>query len=159
MKSQSNNDLFGEADRLSDEGRHVEAIEIFLELAKSGDEHAMSRLAIIYCDGLGIKKNFDESMKWDLQAIAAGNISSMSNLALTYCQQRRFLEARHWFEQAVAAGDGDAALDLAKLLRVSKFEEDNVKLLLQTVIKSKFVTKGSIEEAKALLSEIVGQKN
>jgi uncharacterized protein len=159
MKSKNNNDLFDEADKLSEEGRHTEAFEIFLELAGSGDEHAMSRLAIIYCDGLGIEKNVDESIKWDLQAIAAGNIGSMSNLALTYCLQRRFLEARHWFEKAVAAGDGDAALDLAKLLQVSVFESDNVKFLLQTVIKSNFVTEGSVEEAKELLDQIEGLEN
>lgn len=154
MCSKKNDNLFDEADRLSEQGRHTEAFEIFLRLANDGNAYAMSRLAIIYCDGLGTKKDFDESIKWDLRAIDSGDIASMSNLALTLCQQRKFLEARNWFEKAIAAGDGDAALELAKLLQVSVLERENVKFLLKTTIESNFVTQASVEEAGALLAQI-----
>jgi TPR repeat protein len=154
MSSKKNDDLFNQADGLSEQGRHTEAFEIFLRLAQDGNTYAMSRLAIIYCDGLGTKKDFDESIKWDLRAIDSGYIASMSNLALTLCQQRKFLEARNWFEKAVAAGDGDAALELAKLLQVSVLESNNVKFLLKSVIESNFVTQASVEEARALLDQI-----
>lgn len=159
MSSKKDDDLFSQADDLSDQGRHAEAFEIFLRLASDGDKYAMSRLAIIYGDGLGTKKDTNESIKWDLRAIDSGDITSMSNLALTFCQQRKFAEARNWFEKAVAAGDGDAALELAKLLQVSLLERDNVRILLKTAIESNFVTQASVDEAMALLDQIERSEN
>ncbi len=154
MNSNLNEELFAKADYLSDQSHHLEAYEIFLKLAADGDKNAMSRLAIIYFDGLGVKKDFHESIKWDMRAIEAGDIVAMSNLALTYCSMREYKTAKYWFERATMAGDGDAALNLAKLLRVSDFEREKIKQLLQTTINSNFVTPDAVEEAKSLLELI-----
>jgi uncharacterized protein len=154
MNANDRDELFIEADRLSDLGDHKEALGIFVKLAENGNQHAMSRLAIIYCEGIGVEKNIEESIKWDLRAIDGGDIVAMSNLALTYCSLREFRQGRYWFERAVEAGYGDAAVELAKLLHVSDFEKVNVKKLLRLAINSQLITPGAVEEAVTLLYQL-----
>jgi TPR repeat protein len=135
------------ADKLLDLGLHNEALGILRSLAKNGNGAAMSRIALLYFEGHGVEKDFAESIKWDLAAIAAGYDTSMANLALTYCSLREYREARRWFERSVELGDGDSALELAKLLYVSDSEIENVKRLLDIAIDSDLITPASLEEA------------
>jgi uncharacterized protein len=136
-----------EADSLSDAGKHEEAFKHFSDMADAGDSSSMSRLAILYAEGLGVEKDLAESIRWDLRAIEAGDTASMNNLALTYCSIREFRKARYWFERAIATGDGDAALELARLLYVSDKELDEVRKLIAFVIECKHATLGAKEEA------------
>ena len=145
-------ELFMEAVRLSDVGRHKKALTLFLKLAENGNIGAMTRLGIIYCEELGTEIDYEESIKWDLRAIEAGDIVAMENLALTFCRQREFRKARYWFERAVSAGDGDAALELARLLHVSDHEKDNVLRFLNIAINSSSITPDSREKAEVLRS-------
>jgi TPR repeat protein len=141
--------VFDDADKLQELGSHKEALQIFTKLAEQGHGAAMSRIALIHFAGLGVAKDFDESVKWDLAAIKAGYDMSMGNLALTYCAMREYREARNWFERAVAAGDGDSALELAKLLHVSDTEIENVKQFIDVALNSTSITPDSFEQAEA----------
>ncbi len=136
-----------QADAFSEAGKHKEALKLFIEMASAGDSSSMSRLGIIYAEGLGVEKDIGESIRWDLRAIEAGDTASLNNLALTYCSIREFRKAKYWFERAVATGDGDAALELARLLYVSDKELDEVRKLITFVITCKHATPSAREEA------------
>jgi uncharacterized protein len=138
---------YEEAEKSFELGLHKEALSIFQELAENGSGAAMSRIALMYFEGHGVEKDFAESIKWDLAAIEAGYDTSMANLALTYCAVREYRAARHWFERSVEAGDGDSALELAKLLYVSDAEIENVAKLLDIALKSDLITPDSLEQA------------
>ena len=58
------------------------------------------------------------------------------------------------FEKAIAEGDGDAALDLAKLYMVSDLESANVKKYLILAKNSRNVVESYRIEAERLLNEI-----
>jgi TPR repeat protein len=145
---------YDEADRLMDLELHKEAFHIFSDLAKNGNGAAMSRIALIHFEGLGVKRDFTESIKWDLAAIEAGYNTSMANLALTYCAMRDYREARRWFERSVELGDGESALELAKLLYVSDAEILNVTKLLDIALNSDSMTPDSFEQAKAFRQKL-----
>ncbi len=108
----------------------------------------------MYGDGKGVEYDFDKSVEWDLRAWELGNESSLHNLGVTYRTHGAAREARKYFERAIAAGDGDALLELAKLLDVSDFETANVLRLLRLVNESDSVTEDSREEASSLITEI-----
>lgn len=147
-------DRFNEADDAYNSGNMELAFQLFSRAAEDGDASAMSRLAMMYGDGEGVAYDFDKSVYWDLQAIEAGCISSMSNLAITYRNHGDAREARKWFEKAWEAGDVDAALDLAKLLVVSDKELDQVRTLLKQVVGSKEACPASVEEAQKMLGAL-----
>lgn len=136
-----------------DNGETDSAIEKLMISAKLGCVHAMEMLAILYGDGNGVDADFDRSVYWDIKAIEAGSKTSLSNLAISYRTSGNIREAKKWFEKAVVVGDGDAALDLAKLYMVSDKERQKIVELLQKVIHSDNVCGDSIDEARAYLKE------
>lgn len=150
----NNEDVFIKADDAYNSGNMELAFQLFSRAAENGDSSAMSRLAMMYGDGDGIEYNFDKSVYWDLQAIEAGCMSSMSNLAITYRNHGDAREAKKWFEKACESGDVDAALDLAKLLVVSDKELDHVRVLLEQVVNSKEACPASVEEAQKMLDTL-----
>jgi TPR repeat protein len=147
---------FEEACRLYDLAEYQEALKILENLAQKGFGAAMSRLALMYFNGLGVHRDVDESIKWDLAAIEVGDLTSLGNVALSYCEKREFRTARYWFERAVEMGDGDSALELAKLLHVSDAEVKSVEKLLNFAIGSESTTPDGQEKAK-LLRQFIGE--
>ena len=145
---------FEKADALYDSGRFNDAFKMFVELCNAGDAASCSRVAIMYGDGRGVEYDFEKSVEWDLRALELGNVSSLLNLGVTFRTHGAAREARKYFERAIAAGDGDAMLELAKLLDVSDFETANVLRLLRLMLESDSVTEGSREEASSLVTEI-----
>jgi TPR repeat protein len=59
-----------------------------------------------------------------------------------------------WFKRAVRLGDGDANLNIALIYLRNKRDCQKAVRYLQRTIDAKYVTDGSIEEARKLLSEI-----
>jgi TPR repeat protein len=150
--------LFDQADGAYQGGDLEAAFRLFLKAAEDGDASAMSRLALMYGDGEGVDYDLAKSIYWDKKAIAAGNLSSLSNLAITYRTLGDIRKARHYFDEAIQSGDGDAALELAKLYMVSDKEKQKQKQkvmeLLRIVLNSKSVCISSVEEAKEIIKEM-----
>lgn len=146
---------FSEADKLWDSGNYNEAFTLFNKLAENGDVSSMSRLAVIYTDGRGVETDIKKSIYWDMRAIENGCKASLSNLAITYRMRGDIKRSKTWFQKAVDAGDGDAALELAKLYMVSDKETDMIVYLLEKVIHSGSSTENSINEAKNMLPEFL----
>lgn len=146
--------IFNRADAEYNRGNFAKAFELFLEAANNGDDSAMGRVACMYGDGEGIEYNFDKSIYWDEKAANSGNLSSMFNLGVSYRTKGNIRQAKYWFEKSFESGDGDAALQLAKLYMVSEKETEKVVFYLKEALKDDDLDEESINEAKQILSEI-----
>lgn len=150
----TNQELFVEADNLYDRNEYELAFNLFMKGAKAGDTSCMSRIALMYCDGDGVDRDFDKSIEWDRKAYDAGYKTSLLNMAITYRMKGRMLNYKYWLEQSLADGTGSAALELAKLYMISDKEKDNVLKYLKITISHDGMTEAEIEEAEMLLSEM-----
>lgn len=148
-----NDELFALADKEYDEGNYKRAFDLFMELANLNDPSGMTRVALMYAEGEGVKKDYDLSMEWDRKAIEAGCILSLTNLAITYRMMGDIINAKKYFEKAIEAGDDDAALALAKLYMVTDLERNKIIQLLKLVTSSSNVTDDSKEQALLLLEK------
>lgn len=147
----SNAEQFIVASKLYDEGRYSEAFEQFLSLANQGDTSAMTRVACMYGEGKGVEYNFAASVNWDIKAAAAGSQTALVNLGISYRNIGDTRRAKEWFGKALQAGDGEAALELAKMYLVSDLEIDRVKNYLTLALQSTNICEASHDEAKDLL--------
>ncbi len=144
-------DIYCAADAAYDAGDHAKAFGLFTECAALGDGAAMARLAILCELGRGTPFDLDASIAWDLKAIESGHSSALFNLGVTYRRHGHIRKSRHWFERSLAAGDGSAAIELAKLLSVSDSEEPAAREYLLRALASDDLTEADREEAQLLL--------
>jgi len=97
--------------RLSAEGKHEEALNILLPLAKKGDIKAAAAVAMVYMDA----KKCDEAIEWNEVAAKGGFISAMMGqyvlLSEDDCGHKDLQRAVYWLEQSADAGD-KLAIDL-----------------------------------------------
>lgn len=155
MNSKANSEiLYNKGSDLYDRSKYKSAFRIFFDLAQNGHLSSMSRVALMYSAGLGVERNFEESIKWDKMAISLGESISMFNLAITYRNLGQARSARMWFERAIDAGDMDATLELAKMYFVSDLELDKVERYLLQCINSSNATESSREEASRFLAKV-----
>jgi uncharacterized protein len=141
-------DAFLQADTAYDAGDFAEAFRLFLQAAELGNCDAMCRIALMYETGEGTKPDVEKSIYWDLKAIDAGSTASLINLGITYRRLGHIRKAKYWFEKSLETGDGESALELAKLYSVSDKESDTVKHYLEIAISSNRLSEASLEEAK-----------
>lgn len=149
--------LFFLASEKWEEGNKKSAFLLFLKAAKLGEASAQHNVGLFYDIGEGIKKDKDKALYWYKKAWEGDHqTSSCINIALLYLGNGQRERAIFWWKKAVTAGDGDAALDLAKLYLKSKnFRRLTVvKNLLKQTCNSKHVSEEAVEEAKALLSQV-----
>lgn len=146
--------IFCAADTAEEHGDFTLAASLFLQAALMGDGAAMSRLANLYESGQGVSWDVEASMAWDRRAIDAGYAASRFNLGITCRRSGQIQQARYWFKQALEHGDGEAALELAKLYAVSDKERDTVRGYLQQVLHSEDVFPSSKEEATEMLAAL-----
>lgn len=135
-----------------DRGHLNKAFKLFLAGAESGDVDSMAMVAVMYGAGEGVRIDLHRSIAWDQKAIAAGSELAFLNIAITYRCMGDLVSAKQWLERALAAGDGEAALQLAKLYMVSEREADTVKRYLGIAIDSKNSLEDTRQEAQALLA-------
>jgi TPR repeat protein len=150
----ANEGRFARACRLYDEGHYKLAFEEFLALAEHGDTSAMTRIALMYDAGEGVSRDVEESIKWDMKAAELGDVTGLINLGISYRNRGDVRRARKWLEEALQAGDGEAALELAKMYLVSDLETDRVRAYLGIVLQSDSICESSRDEAEQLLEEL-----
>jgi uncharacterized protein len=107
--------LFLQADDAYEQENFALAFSLFLAAADKGNCYAMTRIAAMYDSGEGTLLDVSKSIEWDLKAVAAGSRTSILNLGIAYKKLGDIAKARDWFENALAQGDGEAGLELAKL--------------------------------------------
>jgi TPR repeat protein len=84
--------------------------------AALGNTNAMVDLGIMYENGRGVSRDFEQARKWYEQAAALGNAAAMYNLGLLYQNALRdSAQARKWYEKAAALGDATALTNFLSL--------------------------------------------
>lgn len=149
-----NDELFAIASAAYDKGHYKKAFKIFLDSAQSGDADSMVMLGLMYGSGRGVEINFQKSIEWDEKAIAAGSISALLNIGITYRTIGNIEKSKYWLEKSLDAGDMEAALNLAKLYMISELESERVIRYLNAVINSKDALEATKNEAADLVESL-----
>lgn len=152
----SDSKSFSEASALYDEGDYPEAFELFLRLAERGDSGAMLRVATMISSGEGVKYDLDAAIAWEEKAVQHGSKTALLNLGISYRCKGDITRARDCFLAALKHGDGEAALELARLFRISSREVETVRLYASAALESENITDESREAAEVLLRELSG---
>ncbi len=153
--------LYQRADECWTEGKLSDAFKLFLAAAKAGYVPAYRILASFYDEGTGVKANQKAALYWYMRAFREhdswyrrGDSTSANNIGCIWRDKGRPKTAIMWFRRAARLGDGDANLNIAQIYLRNKRDRQKAVRYLQKTIDAKYVTDGSVEEARKLLSEI-----
>jgi len=148
------------------------AYQKFLAAAKEGHLNSQYNLALMYENGIGVKKNEKEALAWYTKAATAGSSAAQYNLGVLYENGKgtavNFAKANYWYRKAAVQNDGLAIGNLGMLyirgdgVKVNKTA--GVALLLlsiqvdpspentakQNITKTSGLTKNMITDAQAL---------
>lgn len=138
-----------------DRHKYKKAHHLLQILAEGGCAKAMDYLGAIYLYGMGVIANTEQAIKWYNRAIESGCFESNLNLAITYRHTPHILYYKQYLEHALAKGDDNAALLLAKLYYISDHETERVETLLEQVIKSDRVDVDAVYQAEILLNNLI----
>lgn len=109
-------------------------------------------------DELFDKGKHKEAFDLFLKAANNGHIGSMNRVAVQFYEgegvDQDFIESMNWDLKSIAAGEGDAALLLAKLYMTSEKETDKVKHYLEIAISHPGMIEADVEEAEELYSKL-----
>lgn len=141
------------ASELAEEGKNREAVQLLLKAAKAGNLSAQLNLGFHLSTGKGVRPSREKALYWYKRAAGRGYAAAASNVGCIYRDQRRARLALRWFEKAVALGDDDAMLEVAKLCLGALGDAKRAKHLLAKVMSSKKVTPDTQEEALYLQQE------
>ena len=106
-----------ECQRLTNEMKTKEAIQICLVAAKSGDAVAMNALGYNYYVTL---KDEAQGIDWYKKAAKAGSAVAMYNLGTLYIQKNNTVEAEKWFIKCVDSDYAFCAFNYGSLLEKAK---------------------------------------
>jgi TPR repeat protein len=153
--SMSRSVLFDRANDEWEAGNVRKAFELFSQAATAGDPFAQTSLGYFYDEGIGVKKNAEKAIWWYRKAARKGSVAAINNLAITYRDSGNLRRARSWFKKAFSKGDGDAALELAKLSLAGRRQDaKSAKKYLEAAVGSKYILSDSKKEAAKLLNEL-----
>ncbi len=140
-------DDFSKACDLDDQGNHADAFALFETLAVNGDVSSMTRLALMYGEGIGVERDIAKSIYWDTKAIDQGDIAGMINLGITYRSIGDTGSAKELFESALRAGDPEGGIELLKTtLAHSSLAADVADVMRQIDRNIGHATPASVEE-------------
>ncbi|MDR0485801.1 MAG: sel1 repeat family protein [Elusimicrobiota bacterium] len=120
--SQSGESLFKKAQQYGRNGNTEKAFQYYKQSAEKGYAEAQFRLALMYTDGKGVKRDYGESVKWFRKAAEQGDADAQHSLGIAYYAGRgvkqNYGEAMNWFRKAAEQGDENAKLKLEILYRL-----------------------------------------
>lgn len=148
------NALYQRADKEWSRGRLRSAFRLFLAAAKAGMVSAFDTVGQFYDFGTGVKANRDLALYWYRRAYRHGSDSAANNAGCIWRDRKQLSRALMWFHRAVKLGDDEANLNIAKIYLREKRTLKKAILYLKKTCKSRYVTEGSKEEARALLKEL-----
>jgi len=95
------------------------AYEKFLKGSNEGDVYSQYNLALMYENGIGIKKNDKYALFWYNKAALQGNAAAQYNLGVLYENGKGtkvdFAQANKWYRKAAVQNDGLAVGNLGML--------------------------------------------
>ena len=97
-------------------GDYQTAFKLWLPFAEQGSASAQFNLGVMYANGLGVKQDDFEAVKWYRQAAEQGDANAQSNLGAAYSAGRGVkqddFEAVKWYRQAAEQGYANAQSNL-----------------------------------------------
>ena len=97
-------------------------MNMFLKSAEEGNAQAQYRLGLAYALGHGVKKDYEESVKWLVKSSAQGNIKAQYHLGYCYSTGKGVCKnsqaAYGWLFLAKAGGDEAATLFLMAIEKI-----------------------------------------
>jgi len=90
-------------------GHYETALREWKPLAEQGDIESQIRLGYLYFDGLGVKKDFKEGVKWFRMAADQGSPEAQGKLGIAYQLgkgdlPKDYKEAANWYRKAAEQG-------------------------------------------------------
>ena len=149
-----------EADAKSDAGDDKGAFELLSRAAAMGHTGSYFNLGFCYDVGRGVAKSRTHAMRWYRRAWAEdGDWPVFNNIAILYAQGGNRRLAELWWRKALARHDGEAALELARLLLQSRRPSDVAKAtrLLNLALSPRMSPRMSLageEEAQEILLQL-----
>jgi len=90
-----------------------------LDLAQQGNARAQVNLGLMYYQGEGVPRDYQEALKWWRKAADQGDADAQFNLGLSYEKglgvPQDYQEAFKWFQMAAGQGDAAAQFKLAAM--------------------------------------------
>ena len=128
---------------------------LFSQAAQAGDASSQLDLGYFYDQGLYVKRDKAKAMHWYSEAYRRGEPGAANNIATLHRDSGRVGKMLWWFRRAVAMGDHDALLELAKCYEkgvgVAK-DLLRAKLFYRRLLASNSITEFSREQAMKRLS-------
>ena len=155
--------LYQRADSEWTAGRLESAFRLFLAAAKAGHVPAYGLVAQFYDNGWGVKRNQEAALAWYRRAYRdhdswyrhrRGDSTAANNIGCILRDRGQPRRAISWFLRAVKLGDGDANLCIAKIYLRNERDRPKAIHYLKKTCSAAYVTDGSIEEAKHLLTQL-----
>lgn len=93
------------------------AFSRFLPDAKSGNAWSMYFVGLMFQNGEGVPKSYDEATRWMLRSAEKGNSEAMANLGKVYAEglgvTKDFSSSLKWYKLAASRGNETAMFSLA----------------------------------------------
>ncbi|MEH6524947.1 MAG: tetratricopeptide repeat protein [Sneathiella sp.] len=119
--------------KLYQQGRFVEAYEIWEPLAESGDAKAQFNLAVLYEQGRGVDPDSAKSAYWNNQAVEAEYPPALHNLALSLLAEKKNIEAIDYLRQAAEKDFAASQYTLGKIHQFGIGIPENQDLAFQYI--------------------------
>jgi len=129
-------------------------VRLLLKAARAGNLSAQLNLGAHLATGKGVRQSGEKALYCYKRAAARRYAAAASNAACIYRDQGRVKLALRWFKKAVALGDDDAMLEVAKLCLGALGAARRARRLLARVVSSKKVAPITQEEALRLQQEL-----
>jgi TPR repeat protein len=155
--SEEKNCLFNEADAAWDKGDLRQAFTLFMRAAKLGDLSSQLDIGYFFDNGLFVKKDKKQALKWYRKAYLQGDPCGANNIGTVYRDMGETRKMLWWFMRAAAMGHPDALLDLGKRYESGSAVPINLgkaKLFYRRVLSSKHATEDGKAEARNLLTRL-----
>jgi len=77
-----------------------------------------------------------------------------TTIGVMWRNEKKFAQALGWFKKAVATGDDESSLEIAKYYLAVKNNPAKAVRYLKTVVRSNRCSEAGVEEAKGLLKQL-----
>jgi TPR repeat protein len=138
-------------------GDVVNARRLFEQAAADGDVGSTLNLGYFHDEGVGGVADKALAMRLYKSAYRRGDAAAASNIAILYREQGRRRLSFQWFARAAKLRDGDAELEVAKLLAAGTGVRKSRRLALLAARRarnSEYITPAGREEAVSLLAAL-----
>jgi TPR repeat protein len=154
---QSHSSIEEAAHEAWDAGNLRVAFSLFTECVKTGSVGCIVNLGYFYDEGLGVKQDKGRAMYWYKRAYRQGEGAAASNIAILYREAGRRALTYQWLCRAADLGDGDAEVEVAKLLAAGIGVRRSVPFALAALKRarrSRNITPGGREEAAKVAASL-----